>query len=344
MGQENSTDGKVDRSVAQTQLAGVPKERATPPEDRQLPPTDEPVEREALANFRCPFLDSSPEGGTCLTPCPFGHLQQPIKGQQEAPLRAIPEFFCLDALQGRCGAANLEAIGDQLIHCDGGFHPGPEELLDAGQFDDQLAAVLLGTRKPVPVATPAAICAICMKTIPSGPDGFFAYLENCTHVFCGRCIIAWRHQQTTTEYRSTLFLIDFNCPSCRAPSARILLWPQLELNLKERSTIFRMQKHGFGLFVNAKVGVTIEERPNDECTLIFNKKLFNFSHQPQPPIPRHRIAQLPKVNQTNANAKNIPNRRGKGDVAPAKTNEKAPQGETSPQPTGGTKQEGGKTN
>lgn len=102
-------------------------------------------------------------------------------------------------------------------------------------------------------------CDICLKNIDASPERLWAYLENCPHRFCIRCLLQWRLRQAPVEPISGLQSIDFSCPTCRTEAARILIWPTALDNLHFRQFLFRVQKLCCGLNVSAKTTITVHE-------------------------------------------------------------------------------------
>lgn len=90
-------------------------------------------------------------------------------------------------------------------------------------------------------STPAIICSICYENLTSDSDTtsttkFFGHLENCEHVFCARCILAWNNRNK--------LVCSKTCPNCRVLSARILIWTSAKLPVKsaeDKVTLFALQ-------------------------------------------------------------------------------------------------------
>ncbi|KAH9409175.1 actin [Tyrophagus putrescentiae] len=90
-------------------------------------------------------------------------------------------------------------------------------------------------------STPAIICSICYENLTSASDTtsttkFFGHLENCEHVFCARCILAWNNRNK--------LVCSKTCPNCRVQSARILVWTSAKLpveSYEDKVTLFALQ-------------------------------------------------------------------------------------------------------
>ena len=118
-------------------------------------------------------------------------------------------------------------------------------------------------------------CVICLKPIVASVDRLWAYLENCGHRYCVRCIMAWRTEQAPTDPWTGLKRVDFACPTCRAPSARILVWPELVVNQVFQHSLFSAQKMCFGLWMNASTSVSIhEDRATTSLAFICNGQVW----------------------------------------------------------------------
>lgn len=269
MGQETSKHD-VDTSLRRTEgktsvLADEADDLAfIDTQDRPLPPTEEPIELTVLAGFQCPFQkDFTKFDCNDGKKCPFGHWKE--TANKPASLRPLPGYFCVDRLLDQCGSPNIEHLNEGLLRCENGLHPRNDDLTDLESLIDQLATVVLG-RRPSERSASGASCVFCLKPLPSSFDGLDGLLENCSHVFCSECISQWRRSK---QVRSQTPFLDFECPTCRVPSSRILFWPpNYPLSSTDKKRIFALQKRVFGLMVGPKISTSIQEIENGDKFVI----------------------------------------------------------------------------
>lgn len=128
-------------------------------------------------------------------------------------------------------------------------------------------------------------CSICLRHISASPGRLWAYLENCPHRFCIRCLLHWREQRALVDPLTRVKSIEFNCPTCRTKAARILIWPS-SINIASfQKELFSCQKKCFGLWVSPQTSISIHEAPRlvtDNLVFICNSIVWLPSYSIAP--------------------------------------------------------------
>ena len=268
MGQHTSSSASTDdgtnlqrteaKSNINAQQDNSPEGMSPEESDRPLPPTEDPLDPNVLTTFQCPFQQDFDFPFCDSDNCPFGHLPQP---DETTTLRTVPQYLCLDRLLDRCASQNVEHINEQLVRCENGFHISTDDM-DIDLLIDQMASVLVNRKSLIrDTGTSSRMepitCVVCLKTVPSSPDGLHAFLENCPHHFCAKCIIDWRKRQEPQFRRQ--FKTEFGCPTCRKLNCRIMLWPRRTTSNAQRLRLFALQKRCFGLMVEPQTEASVQE-------------------------------------------------------------------------------------
>ena len=198
-----------------------------------------------------------------------------------------PQPICSRAYQQYLFTIQKRAFG--LLVC-GQSHVAVHEPVNANQVvvyykgtltESKIAAYQLENRSLQTsnsrhhIPSTDACCVICLKSIAASVDRLWAYLENCGHRFCLRCIMTWRTEQAPIDPWTGLKRIDFACPTCRASSGRILVWPEPMVSQTFQHSLFVAQKMCLGLWVNPDCVVSIhEDRATAQLAFICNGQVW----------------------------------------------------------------------
>lgn len=159
------------------------------------------------------------------------------------------------------GSGSQVVVSDQLL-TDG------KVLIQYRQFDGRMTKMYCIESREEPQESPTSPlvsttssdqCYICLENIAASPERLWAYLENCSHRFCLRCLLEWRARRAPVELFTSFQSIAFSCPTCRAKAGRILAWPAALNNPNLRQFLFDVQKLFCGLRVSSQTSISVHE-------------------------------------------------------------------------------------
>lgn len=197
----------------------------------------------------CQFYEKFPEGEDN---CPFGHQMTAIS--RGVTLKELPSYHCTDYLIGYCinpltvsnrplsrckdglhltsaqlswdGKRLQEALANEILHVD-------SRLTEQEALLEELSAEYVAnesstSQEDPPTAPDSPICSICQT---SETVTVFGILKDCEHTFCASCILHWHAEQANNSK---------NCPVCRVPFTRVLLYPKLPSSA-HKAALFDLQ-------------------------------------------------------------------------------------------------------